>query len=91
MTNGAMRLRELERTAKAAKTGMWVNYVPQATNQTKLSDTYTGELALTVLVVLNGLRCFMAAYCAWNGKDQKASVPLNLASILFLWLLGGTA
>jgi hypothetical protein len=31
MTNGAMRLREMERAAKQAKRGIWVNYVPQVT------------------------------------------------------------
>lgn len=29
MTTGAMKLRELERTAKQNKVGIWRNYVPQ--------------------------------------------------------------
>lgn len=29
MTTGAMKLRELERTAKQNKKGIWLNYVPQ--------------------------------------------------------------
>lgn len=33
MTNGAMRLREMERQAKQAKRGIWVNYVPQVSCQ----------------------------------------------------------
>jgi hypothetical protein len=33
MTSGAQRLRELERTAKQEKKGIWTNYVPAPTNQ----------------------------------------------------------
>ncbi len=44
MTNGAMRLRELERQAKQARRGIWVNYVPQNTGQTKLSNQYQGKV-----------------------------------------------
>jgi staphylococcal nuclease domain-containing protein 1 len=32
MTTGAMKLRELERTAKQNKKGIWLNYVPQVSN-----------------------------------------------------------
>jgi staphylococcal nuclease domain-containing protein 1 len=48
MTNGAMRLREMERAAKQAKRGIWVNYVPQNTGQTKLSDTFLGKVVEVV-------------------------------------------
>lgn len=48
MTNGAMRLREMERQAKQAKKGIWVNYVPQNTGQTKLSDTFLGKVVEVV-------------------------------------------
>jgi endonuclease YncB( thermonuclease family) len=48
MTNGAMRLREMERSAKQAKRGIWVNYVPQNTGQTKLSDTFLGKVVEVV-------------------------------------------
>lgn len=44
MTNGAMRLRSIERDAKAGKRAIWTNYVPQATGQTKLSDTFPGRV-----------------------------------------------
>lgn len=44
MTNGAMRLREMERQAKQQKRGIWVNYVPQNTGQTKLSDSFLGKV-----------------------------------------------
>ena len=44
MTNGAMRLRSIEREAKQAKKAMWANYVPQNTGQTKLSDTFVGKV-----------------------------------------------
>jgi hypothetical protein len=33
MTSGAQRLRELERTAKQEKRGIWTNYVAPPTNQ----------------------------------------------------------
>lgn len=44
MTVGAMRLREMERAAKAAKRGVWHSYVPVATGQTKLSDSFVGRV-----------------------------------------------
>jgi len=44
MTNGAMRLRSIEREAKQARKAMWANYVPQNTGQTKLSDTFVGKV-----------------------------------------------
>lgn len=44
MTTGAMRLREMERQAKQQKRGIWVNYVPQNTGQTKLSDSFLGKV-----------------------------------------------
>lgn len=37
MTNGAMRLREAERSAKQAKRGLWLNYVPQVRGTTGCS------------------------------------------------------
>jgi hypothetical protein len=33
MTTGAMKLRELERTAKQNKKGIWYNYVPQVSSR----------------------------------------------------------
>eukprot|EP00878_Enallax_costatus_P006933 GHUV01007265.1.p1 GENE.GHUV01007265.1~~GHUV01007265.1.p1 ORF type:complete len:560 (+),score=208.13 GHUV01007265.1:80-1759(+) len=48
MTNGAMRLREMERQAKQQKRGIWVNYVPQNTGQTKLSDSFLGKVVEVV-------------------------------------------
>lgn len=44
MTVGAMRLREMERAAKQAKRGVWHSYVPVATGQTKLSDSFVGRV-----------------------------------------------
>ena len=44
MTVGATRLREMERAAKLAKRGIWHNYVPAPTGQTKLSDTFVGKV-----------------------------------------------
>jgi staphylococcal nuclease domain-containing protein 1 len=44
MTTGAQRLREAERAAKAAKRGLWHNYVPQNTGQTKLSGSFAGKV-----------------------------------------------
>lgn len=48
MTNGAMRLREMERAAKQAKRGIWTNYVPVNTGQTKLSDSFLGKVVEVV-------------------------------------------
>ncbi|KAF8068404.1 elongation factor G [Scenedesmus sp. PABB004] len=48
MTNGAMRLREMERASKAAKRGIWANYVPANTGQTKLSDSFLGRVVEVV-------------------------------------------
>jgi staphylococcal nuclease domain-containing protein 1 len=50
MTSGAFKLRESERAARQAKTGLWHSYVPQATNSSKLSDKFTG----TVIEVVSG-------------------------------------
>ncbi|GMH33782.1 hypothetical protein BSKO_01616 [Bryopsis sp. KO-2023] len=44
VTAGSTKLRELERTAKQEKRGMWSNYVPAATNSAKLSDQFTGKV-----------------------------------------------
>ncbi|KAI8465187.1 MAG: hypothetical protein J3K34DRAFT_473642 [Monoraphidium minutum] len=44
MTVGAMRLREMERAVKASKRGIWHSYVPVATGQTKLSDSFVGRV-----------------------------------------------
>ena len=44
LTNGAARLRELERAAKAAKRGMWHSYVPPPISTSKLSDNFVGAL-----------------------------------------------
>ncbi|GBF98194.1 hypothetical protein Rsub_10694 [Raphidocelis subcapitata] len=44
MTVGGMRLREMERACKLAKRGLWHSYVPVATGQTKLSDTFVGRV-----------------------------------------------
>lgn len=43
MVNG-MKLREIEKVAKSEKRALWTNYVPVATGQTKLSDTFTGKV-----------------------------------------------
>lgn len=48
MTTGSFRLRELERSAKQGKVGMWHNYVPQTGNSAKLSDKFTGVVAEVV-------------------------------------------
>ena len=45
MTTGAFRLREAERTARAARKGIWVDYVPPPTATAKLSDNFTGIVA----------------------------------------------
>jgi staphylococcal nuclease domain-containing protein 1 len=44
MTVGGMRLREMERAVKTAKRGIWHAYVPVATGQTKLSDSFVGRV-----------------------------------------------
>ena len=44
LTTGGQRLRDLERAAKQQKTGIWTNYVPVATNQGKLSDSFAGKV-----------------------------------------------
>eukprot|EP00798_Chlamydomonas_sp_ICE-L_P007216 gene7216-323_t len=44
MTVGANKIRELERAAKQAKVGQWLNFVAAPTNQTKLSDQYVGKV-----------------------------------------------
>ena len=43
MTAGANKVRELERAAKLAKVGQWANYVAAPSNQTKLSDNFSGK------------------------------------------------
>lgn len=45
MTSGAQRLRELERTAKQERKGMWVTYVPPPTNQVRAMATLCGAHA----------------------------------------------
>lgn len=42
LTSGATRLREAERAAKAAKKGMWINYVAPPSAHAKASDHFTG-------------------------------------------------
>lgn len=44
LSMGGQKLRDLERAAKQSKVAMWTNYVPQVSNQGKLSDTYTGKV-----------------------------------------------
>lgn len=74
MTNGAMRLREMERQAKQQKRGIWVNYVPQNTGQTKLSDSFLGK----VIEVVSGDTLVI--------KDINAGVERRLS--LSRWGLG---
>jgi endonuclease YncB( thermonuclease family) len=71
MTTGSFRLRELERSAKQGKVGMWHNYVPQTGNSAKLSDKFTG----TVTEVVSG-DCLLI-------KDKASGVErrVNLSSI----------
>ncbi|KAF5838613.1 hypothetical protein DUNSADRAFT_2521 [Dunaliella salina] len=66
MTSGAQRLRDLEKAAKQQRVGMWVNYVPPPTNQTKLSDSFTGK----VIEVVSG-DCLVV-------KDQSSGVERRL-------------
>jgi hypothetical protein len=40
----ALRLRDVEKGAKAEKRGVWTGYVPAPTNQNKLSDTFSGKV-----------------------------------------------
>ena len=40
MTTGAMKLRELERTAKQNKKGIWFNYVPQVGGRVTATHTH---------------------------------------------------
>lgn len=42
--SAALRLRDVEKAAKAERRAIWTNYVPAPTNQTKLSDNYTGKV-----------------------------------------------
>ena len=46
LSNGGQKLRDMERAAKQARIGIWTNYVPTASNQGKLSDTFTGKVTL---------------------------------------------
>ncbi|CAD7701107.1 unnamed protein product, partial [Ostreobium quekettii] len=50
MTQGATKLRELERTSKQKREGIWTGYVPPVTNTAKLSDKFTG----VVIEVVSG-------------------------------------
>ena len=50
MTSGAFRLRELERSARQTRLGIWHNYVPPKTNTAKLSDKFKG----TVFEIVSG-------------------------------------
>lgn len=44
MTKGSTKLRELEKTAKQQKRGMWANYVPTESNSSKLTDLFDGKV-----------------------------------------------
>lgn len=48
ITQGSTKLRELERTAKQEKKGMWSNYVPANTNSSKLNDNFNGKVVEVV-------------------------------------------
>jgi len=75
MTTGAQRLREMERTAKQARRGIWVGYVPQNTGQTKLSDTYTGK----VVEVVSG-DCFIIKDAA-AGVERRVTLARCVQSL----------
>lgn len=57
MTTGAMKLRELERTAKQNKAGIWRNYVPQV----RLERSSGCSVLAT-----NIPACAASASCTWT-------------------------
>ncbi|GLI65134.1 hypothetical protein VaNZ11_008590 [Volvox africanus] len=67
----ALRLRDVEKAAKAERKAIWTNYVPAPTNQTKLSDNFTGK----VIEVVSG-DCLVIKDAA-NGAERR----VNLSSI----------
>jgi staphylococcal nuclease domain-containing protein 1 len=69
MTTGAQRLREAERAAKAAKRGVWHNYVPQNTGQTKLNGSFTGK----VIEVVSGDTLVIADASA-GGAERRVQL-----------------
>ncbi|KAG2491495.1 hypothetical protein HYH03_010073 [Edaphochlamys debaryana] len=67
----ALKLRDVEKAAKAEKRAMWTGYVPAPTNQTKLSDNFSGK----VIEVVSG-DCLVVKDSA-NGAERR----INLSSI----------
>ncbi len=43
-SSAALRLRDVEKAAKAERKNIWTGYVPAPTNQTKLSDNFSGKV-----------------------------------------------
>ncbi|EFJ43941.1 hypothetical protein VOLCADRAFT_95870 [Volvox carteri f. nagariensis] len=70
-SSAALRLRDVEKAAKAERKAIWTNYVPAPTNQTKLSDNFTGK----VVEVVSG-DCVVVKD-ATNGAERR----VNLSSI----------
>ncbi len=65
ISSGGQKLRDLERAAKQAKVAMWQNYVPAATNSSKLSDTFVGK----VIEVVSG-DCLVVKDKATGGERR---------------------
>ncbi|KAG2441222.1 hypothetical protein HYH02_010066 [Chlamydomonas schloesseri] len=67
----ALKLRDVEKAAKAERKAIWTGYVPAPTNQTKLSDNFTGK----VVEVVSG-DCVVVKDAA-SGAERR----INLSSI----------
>ncbi|KXZ48282.1 hypothetical protein GPECTOR_29g59 [Gonium pectorale] len=70
-TSAAFKLRDVEKAAKAERRAMWTGYVPAPTNQTKLSDNFSGK----VVEIVSG-DCVVVKDAA-SGLERR----VNLSSI----------
>jgi hypothetical protein len=68
LSSGSQKLRDIERAAKQARTAIWTNYVPQASNQSKLSDTFIGKVRGASRRAAFGVACVQRA----GAKGQRA-------------------
>ncbi|GFR42157.1 hypothetical protein Agub_g3009 [Astrephomene gubernaculifera] len=69
--SAALKLRDVEKVSKAERRGVWTGYVPAPTNQSKLSDHFTGK----VIEIVSG-DCVVVKDAA-NGAERR----VNLSSI----------
>lgn len=75
MVTGAQSLREAERRAKQARTGMWHDYVQPASAGTKLSDNFRG---IVVEVVGGDLICVKDTASGSHRQVNLFTVNLKL-------------